>query len=49
MACPWLLVSPEALGQPGAAIDFARWQLVGTFRRPTSASDDIFLYQRIAR
>ena len=48
-ACPWLLVSPEALGQPGTAIDFARWQLVGTFRRPTSASDDIFLYQRIAR
>lgn len=49
VACPWLLVSPEALGQPGTAIDFGRWQLAGTFRRPTSASDDIFLYQRIAR
>lgn len=48
MACPWLLVSPEALGQPGTAIDFGRWRLAGTFRRPTSASDDIFLYQRIA-
>ncbi len=47
-ACPWLLVSPEALGQPGTAIDFGRWRLAGTFRRPTSASDDIFLYQRIA-
>lgn len=47
-ACPWLLVSPEALGRPGTAIDFKRWQLAGTFRRPTSASDDIFLYQRIA-
>lgn len=48
-ACPWLLVSPEALGRPGATIDFTRWRLAGTFRRPTSASDDIFLYQRIAR
>ena len=48
-ACPWLLVSPDALGRPGVAIDFSRWQLVGSFRRPTSASDDIFLYQRIAR
>jgi hypothetical protein len=47
-ACPWLLVSPDALGRPGVAIDFRRWQLVGTFRRPTSAGDDIFLYQRIA-
>ena len=47
-ACPWLLVSPEALGRPGTAIDFKRWQLAGTFRRPTSASDDIFLYQRTA-
>ncbi|MDM0118237.1 hypothetical protein [Variovorax arabinosiphilus] len=48
-ACPWLLVSPDALGRPGVAIDFSRWQLVGSFRRPTSGSDDIFLYQRIAR
>ncbi|MGJ7491296.1 hypothetical protein [Variovorax sp. ZT4R33] len=48
-ACPWLLVSPDALGRPGTAIDFTRWRLVGTFRRPTSASDDIFLYQRIVR
>lgn len=48
-ACPWLLVSPDALGRPGVAIDFSRWQLVGSFRRPTSGSDDIFLYQCIAR
>jgi 4-amino-4-deoxy-L-arabinose transferase-like glycosyltransferase len=48
-ACPWLLVSPEAFGQPGSAIDFERWRLVGTFRRPTSSGDDILLYQRIAQ
>lgn len=48
-ACPWLLASPDALGRAGVSIDFGRWQLVGSFRRPTSASDDIFLYQRIAR
>jgi 4-amino-4-deoxy-L-arabinose transferase-like glycosyltransferase len=48
-ACPWLLVSPEAIGRPGSAIDFERWRLVGTFRRPTSSGDDILLYQRIAK
>jgi hypothetical protein len=25
---------------------FERWRLVGTLRRPSSASDDLLLYQR---
>ncbi|MBB1599311.1 hypothetical protein [Variovorax sp. UMC13] len=45
-ACPWLLVSPEAVGR-GNAVDFKQWRLSGTVRRPTSANDDILLFQRI--
>jgi 4-amino-4-deoxy-L-arabinose transferase-like glycosyltransferase len=47
-ACPWLLVSPDAIAQLSTRIDFAHWRLIGTLRRPTSANDDILLYQRIA-
>jgi len=46
--CPWLLVSPEAIGRAGQSIDFEQWRLVGTLRRPTSAGDDILMFQRIA-
>jgi len=44
--CPWLLVSPDAIGRSGQAIDFTQWRLAGTVRRPTSAGDDILLFQR---
>ncbi len=45
---------PLAAGEPGRRSarpayhrDLERWRLIGTFRRPTSASDDLLLYQRI--
>ena len=44
--CPWLLVNPDAIGRSGQAIDFTQWRLAGTVRRPTSAGDDILLFQR---
>jgi hypothetical protein len=47
--CPWLLVSPEAIGRLHHVVNFDDWRLIGTLRRPTSPSDDLLLYQRIAR
>jgi 4-amino-4-deoxy-L-arabinose transferase-like glycosyltransferase len=44
--CPWLLVNPDAIGRSGQAIDFTQWRLAGTVRRPTSAGDDILMFQR---
>lgn len=44
--CGWLLVNPEAIGLLHLIVDLERWELLGTFRRPTSAGDDLLLYQR---
>ncbi|MDB5732526.1 MAG: putative inner rane transrane protein [Variovorax sp.] len=45
--CPWLLVAPEALGQLPGLVSLDHWRFAGTLRRPTNASDDLLLYQRI--
>ncbi|MBT2325060.1 hypothetical protein J7E62_22265 [Variovorax paradoxus] len=47
-ACPWLLASPEAIGRLHRVVNLEGWRFIGTLRRPTSASDDLLLYQRIA-
>ncbi|MEJ7688173.1 MAG: hypothetical protein WKG52_14955 [Variovorax sp.] len=47
-SCPWLLASPEAIGRLHTIVNLERWRFVGTLRRPTSASDDLLLYQNIA-
>ncbi len=44
--CPWLLVHPEVIARLHDIVSLEQWRLVGTFRRPTSASDDLLLYQR---
>ena len=46
--CPWLLASPEAIGRLHKIVNLEGWRFIGTLRRPTSASDDLLLYQRIA-
>ncbi|RYF73977.1 MAG: hypothetical protein EOO22_07955 [Comamonadaceae bacterium] len=45
--CPWLLVSPEALGRLLDYVSLEQWRLSGTLRRPISASDDLLLFQRV--
>jgi len=45
--CPWLLASPEAIGRLHKIVNLEGWRFIGTLRRPTSASDDLLLYQRI--
>ena len=45
-ACRWLLLSPEAIGTLNTKIDLHQWRFIGTLRRPTSASDDLLLYQK---
>ena len=46
--CPWLLVNPEVVARLHDIVSLEQWRLIGTFRRPTSASDDLLLYQRNA-
>ncbi|MDM0049519.1 hypothetical protein [Variovorax sp. J22R115] len=46
--CPWLIVGPDAVGSLHKIVNLEGWRLIGTFRRPTSASDDLLLFQRIA-
>jgi 4-amino-4-deoxy-L-arabinose transferase-like glycosyltransferase len=46
--CPWLLVSPAAIARLHDIVSLDGWRLIGTLRRPTSPSDDLLLYQRIA-
>ena len=43
--CPWLLVHPDALPVLHYIVPLEHWRLIGTFRRPTSASDDLLLFQ----
>ncbi|GAA4342387.1 UDP phosphate-alpha-4-amino-4-deoxy-L-arabinose arabinosyl transferase [Variovorax defluvii] len=45
-SCPWLVVSPEAIGRLHTLVNLEGWRLIGTLRRPTSPSDDLLLYQR---
>ena len=47
-SCPWLLVGPEAIPRLHRIVDLNDWRLIGTLRRPTSPTDDLLLYQRIA-
>lgn len=44
--CPWLLVHPDAIARLRDIVSLEQWRLIGTFRRPTSASDDLLLFQR---
>lgn len=46
-ACRWLLVSPESLGLLHTMVDLNQWRFGGTLRRPTNASDDLLLFQRM--
>ena len=46
-ACPWLLVSPEAISTLHDIVSMEQWRLSGTLRRPTSAADDLLLFQRM--
>ncbi len=45
--CPWLIVSADAISALHNSVQLDQWRLIGTFRRQTSASDDLLLYQRI--
>lgn len=45
--CRWLLVSPESLGSLHNLVDLNLWRFSGTLRRPTNASDDLLLYQKM--
>ena len=47
-ACPWLLISPEAIATLHNIVSMEKWRLSGTLRRPTSAADDLLLFQRTA-
>lgn len=46
-SCAWLLVGPDAIERLHQIVNLEGWRLIGTLRRPTSASDDLLLYQRI--
>jgi len=45
--CPWLLVSPDTIERLHTIIPFDQWRFAGTLRRPSSAADDLLLYQKI--
>ncbi|MGI4777151.1 MAG: hypothetical protein ACRYGA_03395 [Janthinobacterium lividum] len=47
--CDWMLVGPDAIARVRDVASFDQWALVGTMRRPSSASDDLLLYQRSGR
>lgn len=46
-ACPWLVVSPDAIPSLHLIVSLEQWRLIGTFRRPTSPSDDLLLFQHV--
>jgi len=46
--CPWLLVSPDTIERLHLIIPLEKWRFSGTLRRPSSATDDLLLYQKIA-
>ena len=45
--CPWLLASPETIERLHTIIPFDQWRFAGTLRRPSSAADDLLLYEKI--
>ena len=45
--CPWILVSPDAIPKLHTIVPLEQWRLIGSFRRQTSASDDLLLFQRL--
>jgi 4-amino-4-deoxy-L-arabinose transferase-like glycosyltransferase len=45
--CPWLVASPETIERLHTIIPFDQWRFAGTLRRPSSAADDLLLYQKI--
>lgn len=47
--CGWMVVGPDAISRVREVASFDRWTLVGTMRRPSSAGDDLLLYQRSDR
>ncbi|WP_038215777.1 hypothetical protein [Xenophilus azovorans] len=47
--CGWLLVSPEALPTLHLIVSLEQWRFAGTFRRPTSPSDDLLLFEHVAK
>lgn len=47
-SCHWLLISADAIPTLRNVVSFDRWHLIGSFRRQTSASDDLLLYERLA-
>jgi hypothetical protein len=46
--CPWLLVAPETIERLHTIISLDQWRFAGTLRRPSSPSDDLLLYEKIA-
>jgi len=46
--CPWLLVSPDTIERLHTIISLDQWRFIGTLRRPSSATDDLLLYEKIA-
>ncbi len=44
--CGWLLVHPDYLFSLPNQVRMADWHFEGTFRRPTSPSDDLLLFRR---
>ncbi|MBO9642849.1 MAG: hypothetical protein J7603_06950 [Pseudacidovorax sp.] len=46
--CTWLLVHPDYLFSLPNRVRMADWHFEGTFRRPTSPSDDLLLFRRQA-
>ena len=44
--CGWMVVGPDAIARLKDVASFDRWRFVGTLRRPSSASDDLLLFQR---
>ncbi len=47
-SCRWLLISADAIPTLRTVVSFDQWHLIGSFRRQTSASDDLLLYERLA-
>ncbi|VWX63619.1 4-amino-4-deoxy-L-arabinose transferase [Burkholderiales bacterium 8X] len=46
--CPWIVAGPDAIGSLHQIVNLEGWRFDGTLRRPTSASDDLLLFQRVA-
>ncbi|MEJ8849623.1 hypothetical protein [Variovorax rhizosphaerae] len=45
--CRWLVVHPDVIARLHDVIDLDQWRFDGTLRRPSSATDDLLLYERI--